>query len=79
MPIATLIGYIPITVSGIGTREAVLIGLMSLFAVESTKVLSMSLLNILIGGIIPSIIAIFLIIKIRNKTDGKTNPYYPGA
>ena len=76
MPIATLVGYIPITISGLGTREAVLIGLMGLFAVESTKVLSMSLLNIFIGGIIPSIIAIFLIIKIGNKTDEETKPDY---
>jgi len=49
---------------------------MGLFAVESTKVLSMSLLNIFIGGIIPSIIAIFLIIKIGNKTDEETKPDY---
>lgn len=66
-PIATLVGFIPITVSGIGTREAVLISLMGLFGVESVKVLSMSLLNIFVGGIIPSIITIFLIIKINNK------------
>jgi glycosyltransferase 2 family protein len=66
-PIATLIGYLPITINGLGTREAVLVSLMGLFGVDSVKVVSMSLLNIIIGGIIPSIIAIFLIPKMNIK------------
>jgi glycosyltransferase 2 family protein len=78
-PIATLVGYIPITIGGIGTREAVLISLMSLFNVESAKVVSMSILNILIGGIIPCITAIFLMMKKGNRMDEEIQSNNPSA
>jgi uncharacterized protein (TIRG00374 family) len=45
MPIATIIGLIPITVSGWGTREATLIVLFSIFGISSDKVLVMSLIS----------------------------------
>jgi len=78
-PIATLVGYIPITISGIGTREVVLISLMGIFGIESSKVISMSILNILIGGMIPSSIAIFLIMKKSIKKDEKDQLDNPGT
>jgi glycosyltransferase 2 family protein len=78
-PIATLIGYIPITINGLGTREAILVSLMGLFGVDSAKVVSMSLLNILVGGIIPSIIAIFLIVKMNNKGNDEVKSSNPGT
>ncbi|MBT3404855.1 flippase-like domain-containing protein [archaeon] len=66
LPIATLVGLIPITISGLGTREATLISLFGLFGISATKVFSMSILS-LIGGTIPAIIGIFLIFRSRSK------------
>lgn len=62
-PIATFVGQLPITISGLGTREATLISLFGLIGVGATKVFSMSIISLLISGIIPSIIGIFLILK----------------
>jgi hypothetical protein len=61
LPVATIIAQIPITVNGLGTREATMIFLFGKFGVEAVNVLSMSILNILISGILPSIIAIILL------------------
>ena len=65
LPIATLVGQIPITISGLGTREATMISLFSLFGVGATKIFSMSMLS-LVMGIIPAIIGSFLIWKNKN-------------
>jgi uncharacterized protein (TIRG00374 family) len=62
-PIATFVAQIPITIAGLGTREATLIALFGLFGVAATKVISISLISILIFGIVPAIIGIFLILK----------------
>ena len=57
-PIATLVGLIPITIAGLGTREATAIILFSIFLVPPEKIISMSIvalsftyLQSLIGGI----------------------------
>ncbi len=63
LPISTLVSMLPISIGGLGTREAALISLFTLFNVEAAKVFSMSIIDYLIVGILPSIIAIFLIIK----------------
>jgi glycosyltransferase 2 family protein len=63
LPISTLVAQIPITIDGFGTRELTLIGLFGLLGVSEAKVLSMSILNIFLAGIIPSIIAIILILS----------------
>jgi uncharacterized protein (TIRG00374 family) len=68
MPIATLVGHIPITINGLGTREAVMILLFGTIGIESAKVFSMSILGILIIGIIPSLIGSFLIFKNRKNS-----------
>lgn len=69
LPIATLVAQIPITIAGIGTREATLITLFESAGQIGirTKLVSMSIINLFIGAIIPSIIGIFLIFK-RKKT-----------
>jgi len=67
LPITTLIGHIPITINGLGTREAVMIWLFGLIGVESAKVFSMSIIGILIVGIIPSVIGSFLIFRNRKN------------
>ena len=63
LPLGTLVSMIPISIGGLGTREVTLISLFALFNVSSTKVFSMSVINYFIVGVIPSIIALFLIWK----------------
>ncbi len=63
MPIGTIVSLIPITMNGLGTREAVLITLFGLFGVSAGKVFSMSILDIIITSIIPSIAGSFLSFK----------------
>ncbi len=63
LPIGTLVSMIPISISGLGTREVVLISLFKIFEVSATKVVSMSILTLLITTIIPAIIASFLIFR----------------
>ncbi len=62
LPIATLIAQIPITINGFGTRELTLIGLFGVLGIGATKVFSMSILSIIIASVIPSIIAIIVIL-----------------
>jgi glycosyltransferase 2 family protein len=63
MPIATFIGQIPITINGLGTREAAMISLFAIIGVNATKVFSMSLINLFLNGVLPSLIGIIYIIK----------------
>ncbi len=72
LPIGTLISLIPISVNGLGTREAGLISLFSLFGVSASKVFSMSLLSIFIVMVVPSAIGSFLMFKNQGKIDGKS-------
>jgi len=58
LPIATVVAQIPITISGLGTREATMIGLFGLFNIEPILVFSMSMIAIILTNIIPAIIAI---------------------
>ncbi len=67
LPIGTLVAMIPISIGGLGTREAVLIKLFGLFGISATKVFSMSIISLVIVSFIPSIIASFLIIKNKGK------------
>jgi hypothetical protein len=62
LPISTLVAQIPITINGLGTRELTLISLFGLFGVEAVKVFAMSVISLVISGIIPAVIAIFLIL-----------------
>jgi len=62
MIISTLVAQIPITINGLGTREITLISLFGLFGIESVKVFSMSILNIIITTIVPAIFAIILLL-----------------
>jgi len=67
LPIGTFVSLIPITINGLGTREAMLITLFSLFNINATKVFSMSILSLFFAGVIPAIIAIFLIFKEKDN------------
>lgn len=54
-PISTLVGFIPITISGFGTRDATFIGLMSLLGINSAEAISLSLLGYTVNAIVPGI------------------------
>jgi len=60
-PFATLVSLLPISINGLGTREAVLIGLFGLFGVSAAKVFSLSLISLLLMGILPSIFTSFIL------------------
>jgi len=47
LPIATVVAMIPITVNGLGTREATLIFIFSVFGVSAETVIAFSILNFL--------------------------------
>jgi hypothetical protein len=66
-PIATIIAQIPITISGLGTREVTLIALFGLFGIEAVKVFSMSITALFIMAIFPALIAIPLILRGERK------------
>jgi glycosyltransferase 2 family protein len=63
LSIGTVVSLIPVSISGLGTREATLITLFSLFGIPATKVFSMSILNLFITGILPSILVGILILR----------------
>jgi len=63
LPLATIVAQIPITINGLGTREATMIGLFRLFGISAAKVFSMSILSIVFSGVLPAIIASFLIFR----------------
>jgi glycosyltransferase 2 family protein len=67
LPIATLIAQIPITINGFGTRELTLIGLFGVLGISATKIFSMSILGMIIANVIPSIIAIIMILCERKN------------
>src|SRR3989344_7738772 len=66
MPIATFVVQIPITINELGTREAALISLFGILEIQATKVFSMSLINLVINGIFPALIGMFLALKYRD-------------
>ena len=66
-PLASLVAQIPITISGLGTREAALIALFGLFGIGAVKVFSMSIIALFIMGVFPALLAIPFILRERNK------------
>ncbi len=65
LAIATVIGQIPITISGLGTREASLIGLFSLFGVEAYKVMSLSILSLILIAVLPALIGFAISLRMN--------------
>ncbi len=65
MIISTLVAQIPVTINGLGTREITLVKLFGLplfGSIDSVRVFSMSVLNIIITNIVPAIFAIILLL-----------------
>ena len=67
LPITTLIGHLPITINGLGTREAAMIALFGLLNIEATKIVSMSIIQLIIGGILPSVFGGLIIFGSKEK------------
>ena len=67
LPLSTIVAQIPITISGLGTRELTMISLFGLFGIAAVKVFTMSILGIFMAGVLPSLIALFLILRERKK------------
>jgi hypothetical protein len=63
LPLGALIQLIPITVSGLGTREATLIFLFSLLGIPAQDVVVFSLLLLFISTILPATVGLFLFLK----------------
>jgi len=61
--ISVAVGTIPITVSGLGTREATLIALLGLFNVPAARIMSASILLLVIGSLLPAFIGFLLSLK----------------
>ena len=64
MPIATIASLLPITVYGLGTREASLIFLLGLFGVNASKVMAMSVISLILNAL-PALIGFFISLKIK--------------
>jgi len=60
VPIATIIAEIPISIGGLGIREASLIGLLGVFGVPAKTVMSMSIITLVIGNLVPAILGLIL-------------------
>jgi uncharacterized protein (TIRG00374 family) len=74
LPIANIIALLPITIQGLGTREAALIGLFSIFNVPQENILGFSLFWFVISWLIPSIIGTFITIyETKRKPEIKKN------
>ena len=61
--VGTIIATIPISVSGLGTRELTLITLFSIYNIKPEAVVSMSLSSFFLIGLIESLIGLFFIFK----------------
>ena len=61
LPMGTLVAMIPLSINGLGTREATLIKLFGLFGIGAAKIFSMSIISLFITGILPAILASFFI------------------
>ena len=67
-PIASLISLIPVTVSGLGTREGALIHLFSLYGIAGETTVAISLGGYIITMLVPSFIgAILAVLKGKSK------------
>lgn len=64
-PIATIIGSIPITISGLGTREAILILLFSQFNIPVESIIALSLCSLILVSYIPALYGAFLSFKFK--------------
>lgn len=56
MPIAGLVGLIPITISGFGTRDSMVVALAGLYSVAAPKALGLSLMAYSVNALVPAVV-----------------------
>ena len=66
--IASLIGQIPVTVGGLGTREGALIGLFSLFGVQPHQIVAVSLMGYIVTMLVPAATGAVLSFTLKQKS-----------
>jgi len=69
LPVATLIGLIPITVGGWGTREAALVLLFSIFGVGSEAVIVMSIMAATLSYVITAVFGIAFAFSVERQNN----------
>lgn len=62
-PISTIAGMLPISPSGLGVREATLIGLLASYGILAEQVIALSLLSIVVSGIFPALAGFIFSLK----------------
>jgi len=65
--IATIVGLLPISVSGLGTREAALVFLFGFFLIAAEEIIVISLSSFFIATIIPAIVGFLISINLRKN------------
>jgi len=68
-PIATAIGLIPITISGLGTREATLILLFSQFSISVEAIIALSITAMVLTAYLPALYGVFLSFRLKKIRD----------
>lgn len=68
LALGTVAALIPISISGLGTREAVLVSIFMLYGVAPEKTIAMSLTGLVVCSYIPSIIGWFFSLREARKT-----------
>lgn len=66
-PIATIIGLIPVTISGLGTREAMLIYLFGLYGVKAETTIAFAIVTLLLTSVWPALVGAVLALKESGK------------
>jgi len=72
-PIASVVALVPITVAGLGTREATMISLLRLFGVAPSQAIALSLLSYTITTIIPATVGATFALKKQQGDKYKYN------
>lgn len=70
IPLSSLIALVPITINGIGTKEAVLILILSLYGASPEQIVGMSLLNLILCIYLPALAGGLLSLKTLNPQTG---------
>ncbi len=67
LPIATVVSLIPITISGLGTREMALILLFSQFDVSIESIVALSLSGLILVSYLPALFGVFLSFRLKKQ------------
>ena len=75
IPLSSLIALVPITINGIGTKEAVLIMVLSVYGASPEQIVGMSLLNLFLCIYFPALVGGLLSLKtLKPQTDDISSP-----